>query len=113
MRGLKVSTSSSWKEESSQTIQASGASRADERGQRTADVAGDLDRLSGGAKDRAQELARRRLAVRPGDAEDRVRQEARTELDLAPDGDRTLARALDQQRLTRDSRALHDEIDPL
>ena len=87
--------------------------RADERRQRATDVAGDLDRPPGGTEDRAEELARGRLAVRPRDAEDRVREEPRAELDLAPHGDGALARARDEQRLARDSRALHDEIDPL
>ena len=84
-----------------------------ERRQRTADVASDLDRPPGGAKDRAEELARRRLAVGSGDAQDRVRQQSPAQLDLAPDGNLTPSSFLDQRCLTRDPRALHDEIDPL
>ena len=58
--------------------------RADERGQRAADVARDLDGRAGGAKHRPEELGRRRLPVRPGDAEHGVREQPRAELDLAP-----------------------------
>src|SRR4051812_31067952 len=50
--------------------------------QRTPDVAGDRDRASGGTEDRAEELHGRRLAVRPGDADERAgAQRAVAELD--------------------------------
>ena len=74
-----------------------------ERGQWTADIPGDGNRLAGCAEDRAEELARGRLAVRAGDAEDGVLKQPRTELDLTPDGravapcsrhERRIARAL-------------------
>ena len=87
--------------------------RIHERRQRAADVPRDLDLAASGAKHRAQKLRRRRLAVRPGDAEQRVRKEAGAELDLAPYGELALARAADQRRFARDARALDDEIDPL
>jgi hypothetical protein len=90
-----------------------GVDCADERRQRAAHVARDLDRAIGRAKDLAEQLAGRRLAVRPGYAEDGVREELRAQLDLAPDGNTAPARAGDEQCLTRDTRALHDEIDPL
>ena len=86
---------------------------ADERREWAADVSGHLDVPAGSAEDGAEELRRGRLAVRPGDAENRIRKEPRAELDLAPDRNATRPRALHQHRLTRDSRALHDEIDPL
>ncbi len=86
---------------------------ADERRQRATDVPGHLHRFTRRAKHRTEELGRGRLPVRPGDAENRVRKKERAELDLAPDGHATRSRTLDEQRLTRDSRALHDEIDPL
>ena len=54
-----------------QTIQASGSGSATVA-ERAADVPGHLDRPSGGAEDRAEELGRGRLPVRAGDAEHRV-----------------------------------------
>ena len=87
--------------------------RADQGRERTAHVSGHFDISPGGAEDGAEELRRGRLPVRPGDAENRIRKESRAELDLAPDGQATRPRALHEHRLTRDSRALHDEIDPL
>ena len=84
--------------------------RAVETGQRAADVAGDRDRLAGRAEDLAQELAGRRLAVRPGDPEERVRQEARAELDLAPDGHAPRARGGHEGYLARDTGALDQQV---
>ncbi len=55
---------------------------ADERRQRPADVPRDLDGHAAGLEDRAEQRGRRRLPVRPRDAEQRVRQEAGAELDL-------------------------------
>ena len=49
--------------------------------QRAADVAGD-----GRSEHDSEQLARRRLPVRPGHADDRVPEQPRAELDLAPDG---------------------------
>ena len=92
-RGRSVSTSSSWNDESSHTTHASGEAAP------TSDVSGrpTLPATStgrpAGAEDRAEQLGRRRLAVRAGDAEDRVREEPRAELDLAPHGDAARARA--------------------
>ena len=79
----------------------------------SADVACHLDLPVVRAKDLPQELARRRLAVGAGDAEDGIREQACPQLDLAPYGDVARPRARDEQRLTRHPRALHDEIDPL
>ena len=107
-RGRSVSTSSSWNEESSQTIQASGATLP------TSDVSGRpmLPATSTGrpgrAEDRAEELRGRRLAVRARHAEDRVRQEPRAELDLAPHGIARDRAPATSERLARDARALHD-----
>jgi hypothetical protein len=63
------------------------------------------------AEHRAQQLGRGRLAVGTGDADERVRQEARGELDLAPDRDPALARRDDERRLARDARALDEHVD--
>ena len=62
--------SSSWKLESSQTTQASGSTSSDELAQRRADVPGRPR-----AEHRAEQLRRRRLPVRAGDADERVRQQ--------------------------------------
>ena len=71
------------------------------RRQRPADVAGDLDGPAGGAEDRAEQLGRRRLAVRPRDADRarRRREQPVAELDLAPERDAARARAGDERRL--------------
>ena len=113
-RGRSVSTSSSWNDESSQTIQASGGDLADERRQRAADVAGDLDRPSGRAEHRAEQLARRRLAVRARSrrGSGSARSRAPSSISLQT-GMPRVARARDERRLARDARALHDELDPL
>jgi hypothetical protein len=89
------------------------ADGADERGQRHPDVPGDLDGTARRTEHGTEELARGRLAVRPGHAEDGVREQPRTELDLAPDRDAARPGALHEHGLARYSRALHDEIDPL
>ena len=90
-----------------------GRDVSDERRERPPDVACDLDGRVGRAKHRAEKLARGGLPVRPGHAQNRVVEQARAELDLAPHGDVALSGAFDQQRLARHSRALHNEIDPL
>src|SRR5207244_1514990 len=65
-----------------------------------------------GAEDRAEELARGRLAVRAGDAEElRAAEEPVAELDLAPDGDPARAGGRDERVLARDARALDEEAD--
>ena len=106
IRGRKRSTSSSWKLESSQTTHSSARHVADELAQRRADVAGGAR-----AEHRAEQLGRRRLPVRAGDAEDRVRQQPRRQLDLAPDRDPPLARGRDERRLARHARALDEHLD--
>ena len=106
IRGRKRSTSSSWKLESSQTIHSSAGDVADELAERGADVPG-----GAGAEHRAEQLGRRRLAVRAGDADDRVREQSRRQLDLAPDGDPALARRHDERRLARHARALDQHLD--
>ena len=77
-----------------------------ELAQRSPDVSG-----SWRAEDRAEQLRRRRLPVRPGDADDRVAQIARGELDLAPDRDATLACRDDERRFTGDAGALDEHLD--
>jgi hypothetical protein len=56
----------------------------------------------------AEELARRRLPVRAGDADEPGAQQPRAELDLAPYGD---ARGGDERVLARHAGALDDELD--
>src|SRR3954468_16810980 len=79
--------------------------------QRTADVARDRDRPAGGTEDRAQQLARRRLAVRAGDADERVAEQAKAELDLAPDRDPTRPCSRRQRRFPGHARALDQQLD--
>ena len=87
--------------------------RADERAQRAPDVARDLDRPPVGAEHLAEKRRRRRLSVRPGDRDDRVREESRTELELVPDRNAASASSRDQRRVGPDSGTLDDQIDPL
>jgi hypothetical protein len=89
------------------------ADRAVERADGTADVARDRDRPPGRAEDRAEQLARGRLAVRSGDAEEGVAQEAEAELDLAPDRYAAFAGGRRQGRLSRHAGALHEQVDSL
>ena len=80
----------------------------------TAVVPRDFDRVPGDgrAQHRAEELARRRLPVRPGDAEDRpFAEQAVGELDLAPDGDPAAASLGHERRLAGHPRALDEEAD--
>ena len=98
--------SSSWKLETSQTTTSPGSILPVEVAQRTADVAGHRR-----AEHHAEQLARRRLPVRPGDADDRVREQPRAELDLAPDGNPAGARSRDERRLAGHSRALDQCLD--
>src|SRR5207248_3713792 len=72
-----------------------------ELGQCAAHVPGDRR-----ARHRAQELASRRLSVRAGDADQLRLQEAKAELDLAPDRDATSLGLDNERRLARDPGAL-------
>ena len=83
-----------------------GCGLADELAQRRAHVAG-----GAGSEHRAEQLSRRRLPVRPGDAEDRIREQPRRQLDLAPDGDSARARGGHERRLAGDSWALDEHVD--
>ena len=102
--------SSSWKLDSSQTIQASSATAPSRPVSGRPTLPRDRDRLSGRAEDLAQELAGRRLAVCPGDPEKRVRQEARPELDLAPDRHAPSPSGGHEGDLARDTRALDQQV---
>ena len=84
-----------------------------QRGERTADVAGDLDRPTGGTEDGAEELDRGGLPVRAGDSEDRRVEQSIAELDLAPDCDAAPPRGGDERRLTGHPRALDHELHAL
>ena len=113
MRGRSVWTSSSWKTTSSQTIHASRGTAP------TSDVSGrpTLPATSTGLSAARKTAPRSSLVVVlpfvPVTPRIGFGSESRAELDLAPHGDPARARAGDEQRLTRDARALHDEIDPL
>jgi hypothetical protein len=87
-----------------------GGDRSVQPGQRPADVAGDGDLSPRGAKDLAQELARRRLAVRPGDAQQRVGEDPEAQLDLAPHRDVPGARGGHEGYLARDTGALDQQV---
>ena len=111
MRGRKLSMSSSWKLESSQTTRrrpADGRRRDRRAGARR------CRRPPPGARsaeDGAEQLARRRLPVRAGDPEHRLREEPRAELDLAPDGDAAARAPRARAATPRVPRALDDELD--
>ena len=62
-------------------------------------------------RDRAQQRGGGRLPVRPCDAEDRVGEEARAELDLRDHHDPARPGRHDGRRLVRHARALDDELD--
>ena len=114
IRGASVSTSSSWNEESSHTIQASGdacpTSDVSGRPMLPATSTGTLARL----EDRAEQRGRRRLPVRAGDAEERIREQPRAELDLRDDRDaRARGRPTIGSALGRHAGALDDEPDPV
>ena len=102
--------SSSWKLESSQTIHASS-------GIAPSSAVSGRPTLPATATGRpaarnivAEELARRRLPVRAGDADQRVREQPRAELDLAPDGDAARARGGHEGRLARNAGALDQQV---
>ena len=81
-------------------------------GQRPSDVPRDFDGPSRGAKDLREQLGRRRLAVRAGDADQRVPvQEPVAELDLTPDRHTARACGRGERRGTRNPRALDHELD--
>ncbi len=75
-------------------------------GERSADVAGD-----GRLEHRAEQLARRRLAVGAGDADQPGRQQPVAELDLAPNRDLARASSRHERGSSRHARALDDEFD--
>src|SRR5205823_9554272 len=77
-----------------------------ELGQCAAHVSGDRR-----ARHRAQELASRRLSVRAGDADQLRLQEAKAQLDLAPDRDATSLGLDNELRLPRDPGALDQYLD--
>jgi len=66
--------------------------RAVEARQRPADVPGNGDGLARSAEHGAEELARRRLPVRSRNPDEGVAEQAKAELDLAPDRDPTRTR---------------------
>src|SRR5262249_12320788 len=86
--------------------------RAD-RGERGADVPRDGDVAPRRAEDRAEQLRRRRLAVRARDADEPrvLRQEAPCDLHLGMDGDAALARDRDERALAGNAGALDEDID--
>ena len=85
----------------------------DERAQCATDVPGHLDGTTGRPQDLAEKCRRRGLPVRPGDGEDRIREEPGAELELVPDRDTACSGTRDQGRVGPDSGTLHDQIDPL
>ena len=64
----------------------------------------ELRRVGRRPEDRTEELACRRLAVRARDGDERVGEQAETELDLAPGGDTARAGTRRQRRVTRNGR---------
>ncbi len=85
--------------------------RLDERAERGADVAGDGDRQAGLAMDVADQLRRRRLAVRAGHGDELVLKQPPGELQLAEHRNPALARRFNDRRLRRNARALHERAD--
>jgi hypothetical protein len=77
-----------------------------ERAEGEADVPRD-----GRTEHRAEERARRRLAVRPGHADERVREDPRRELRIAPHRNAARRRRRDERRLVRDAAALDERAD--
>src|SRR4029078_13050550 len=86
------------------------AQGAVETRERPANVPSHRHVLAGGAEDLTEELARRRLAVRPGDAEDRVVEKAEPQLDLAPDGQHTLSPSGHERGRRRYTWAFHEQV---
>jgi hypothetical protein len=85
----------------------------DERGERSAHVAGDRHGRPSDAPRVPEQFDHRRLAVRSGDAHERVRQQPPGELELADDRKLRLQGALDRGRLPGNTGALHDAARPL
>jgi hypothetical protein len=85
-----------------------GRERLDVRAERRPDIAGDRHGKPGLAVDVADELGRRRLAVRAGHGDELVRDQPPRELDLAEHGDAAGARLGDHRRLARHARRLDD-----
>ena len=83
----------------------------DKRRERPTDVAGNLRRPSGGVEHRSEQRGRRRLPVRAGDPDQRVREESRAQLDLAQNWNATRPRAHHQRAITRDAWALDHGVD--
>jgi hypothetical protein len=78
-----------------------------------ADVPGDGDVPVRRAEDLPQELARRRLAVRPGHRDERVLEDARAELELTPDRNPSEARLDNEHRRCRHAGALDEQLRPV
>ncbi len=85
-----------------------GRERVDVGAERRPDVPGDGHRPPGLAVDVADQLGRRRLAVRARHGDELVRDEAPGELDLPEDRDPARAGLGEHRRLGRDAGRLHD-----
>ena len=72
---------------------------------------GHLCRDAGGGEHGAEQRGRRRLAVRAGDADEAVSEQAGAELDLGDHLDAASAGGGDRRRVARHARALDDEPD--
>ena len=105
--------SSSWNDADLAHDPGVGGDLADERAQRATDVPGHLDGTTARAQDLAEKCRRRGLPVRPGDGEDRIREEPGAELELVPDRDTAGSGARDQGRLARTPGLFTTQIDPL
>jgi hypothetical protein len=84
--------------------------RAVQARERVADVPRDRDGGRCGPEDRTEKLARRRLPVRARHADDRIGEEPEAELDLAPDGQATLARGGHEGCLRRNAGAFDEQV---
>ncbi len=85
-----------------------------DRAERRADVSGDGHVPSCRPEDRAEKLGGRRLAVRPGHADEASAargEQAPAELDLGPDGDPAAPRLLDERALAGHPGRLDEELD--
>src|SRR5439155_10423149 len=79
--------------------------------QGSTDVAGEGDRRASRAEHRAEQLARRRLPVRSRDPDERVSEQAKAELDPAPDWNPARTRSRCQRRFPGHARALDEQLD--
>ncbi len=84
-----------------------------ERGERAADVPCHDNVAARRAHDRPQQLAGGRLAVRPGHTDDRPAERPIAQLDLAPDGYSASTRLDHERVLTRNTRALDEQSNPV